>query len=1536
MSTREEHKGAPDFRDAGIAIVGMACIFPEAPSVDALWRNVVLGVDAVGEPPEAWEAARYLDSDRIETSAGGWLRDLFRFEPHRFGIMPNSIDGGEPDQFLALSVAREALRDAGYLPGDADHRDTGIVLGHSTYLHRGQGTLIQNHIVVDQTIDLLRAACPTVGDEAMAEVRALLASTLPTCNTDIAPGLVPNVMTGRIANRLDLQGPNYLVDAACSSSLLAVAAAMDELRAGRSSMMLAGGVNASLPPEVSIIFTQLGALSGRGKVRPFEVGSDGTLLGEGLGVVALKRLADALRDGDRVYAVLRGVGQASDGRGKGLLAPSEEGETLAIERAYTHAAIDPASVGLIEAHGTGIPLGDKTEVAALLNVFGGDAHTTPSLPVGSIKSMISHCIPAAGIAGLIKTALALHHKVLPPTLCDEVNSELGIREPLYVNTEATPWIHPSGSLRRAGINSFGFGGINTHAIVEQAPACAHKPPLSTPWEYELCVFSASDKAVLIERIESFAEQLAAHPEWTVPEIAAALTARDEGESHRLALVVTDRASLHSSVERALGRLRTSDAPRWSTRAGSSYSCAPLGGKLAFVFPGEGSQYLGMLADLALAFDDVRGWLDFWCGLYPEERGHRRTDLAFPPASATTPERREQLQARLHEMDVGSEAVFVGGQAMHSVLLRLGVTPDVMLGHSSGESSALAAAGAIPWEHRAELAEHVRQLNTVYRQVLADGKISTGALVAVGALPASTVTEQIEEVDPEIVVAMHNCDHQLVLFGSPSSIATLVQRLTDIGGICVPLPFDRGYHTPSFQGASAAFREYYDRIELRRPNVPLYSCASAELFPEDTTAIRDLAAGQWSTTVRFAETIKQMLDDGVTAFVEVGPSGNLTSFVHSILGDSEHLAVATNLRRRSGLRQLLTVLGQLYTDARPVRLAQLFAPRAISTIESTGDLSSDASPRTKGIVLDNTMPKIRLKPADLGRLQELLRGEPPKSAPSPSIPTSFLDAVVEHDAEHFIARCRLHAAHDAFLRDHVLSGEVSAHDPELRGLSCVPLMVSLEIMAEACAVLAGSPAVQVIENVRATGWIALDHEEVTLEVRSTVIDIERGRYGAQLMGSSGVVVSAEFGFALPEVQCTALPALTEHRESVWNDAELYTCGMFHGPLFQSIAHLEGWDDSGIDAALSPVSVRGFFREGEEHALVLNPVLLDAAGQLAAYWIAQFAGVEFNCFPSTIERIEIYAQCPSDVPGLRLSARQRPHDPLSTDIAAPRAWDFECVDDRGQPLVRITGLQNVYFSVSLSFYEVRRDPLCGWLGHPTRLPGREGVLLWELPLLSEAFCGQSEGIFLRILAHVYLGADERIAWHALGGSVRHLRKWLLGRACIKEVVRYWIYQSTGELLHPSEVVVQHDERGAPSAGGWWCGTLVDAPSISLSHDSTACIAALVDPVSRVGIDREQLGRIRKPELVIEALTPTEKTSLEGLDGLVLQDQLLRIWCAKEAAAKFLGLGLLGLPAAFEVQFADRASDSAYVGYAESSVYVDLISDDTSIIALASEPQ
>ncbi len=339
--------------------------------------------------------------------------------------------------------------------------------------------------MVDQTVQILRTLHPELTDEEVSELRAELKSKLPPFNSDTAPGLIPNIVAGRIANRLDLMGPNYTVDAACASSLVAVDHCIRGLRAGEYDLALAGGVHVATPVPTLMLFCQLGALSRREQIRPFDALADGTVLGGGLGMVVLKRREDAERDGNRIYAVVKSVGVSSDGRGLGVMAPRPEGEQLALRRAYDSAGVSPRTVGLIEAHGTGTPVGDATEVEALKAIFGPAEGSLPWCGLGSVKSMIGHAMPAAGVAGLIKAALALYHRVLPPTLhVERPNPKLELEgSPFYINTETRPWIHGSREApRRAGVNAFGFGGINAHVILEEAPVetgyaiAANQPP----------------------------------------------------------------------------------------------------------------------------------------------------------------------------------------------------------------------------------------------------------------------------------------------------------------------------------------------------------------------------------------------------------------------------------------------------------------------------------------------------------------------------------------------------------------------------------------------------------------------------------------------------------------------------------------------------------------------------------------------------------------------------------------------------------------------------------------------------------------------------------------------------------------------------------------------------------------------------------------------------------------------------------------------------------------------------------------------------
>src|ERR687894_2602993 len=490
-----------------VAIVGMAALFPGAPDLATYWSNILTGVDAITDAPAArWdpsyydpEAATAGRGDRLYCRRGGFVAGA-GFNPVRFGIMPMAVAGGEPDQLIALHVAAEALADAGGEDQLGDRSRAGVIVGRGGYLTPGLARLDQRLRTANQLVTTLRELLPDLDEARLDEVRTAFQSRLGPDRPEAAIDLVPNLVASRVANRLDLAGPAYTIDAACASSLVAIDHAVAELTTGRCDVVLAGGVHHCHDITLWSVFSRLGALSPSQRIRPFHRGADGLLIGEGTGIVVLKRLADA--GNDRVYAVIRGTGVASDGRASSLMSPRADGQVRAIERAWQAAGLDPTesgALGLLEAHGTATPAGDETELASLTQVFGPSNGAGRDIGIGSVKSMIGHAMPAAGVAGLIKAALAVHHGVLPPTLhCEDPHPALAGTRFAPV-TAARDW---DDRLRRAGVNAFGFGGINAHVLLEQEPVTAASvaPPVGAPVE-RLLLLAGADSAELAAQLD---------------------------------------------------------------------------------------------------------------------------------------------------------------------------------------------------------------------------------------------------------------------------------------------------------------------------------------------------------------------------------------------------------------------------------------------------------------------------------------------------------------------------------------------------------------------------------------------------------------------------------------------------------------------------------------------------------------------------------------------------------------------------------------------------------------------------------------------------------------------------------------------------------------------------------------------------------------------------------------------------------------------------------------------------------------------------
>lgn len=996
-----------------VAIIGMGCIFPQAPDLKTYWKNIVTKKSGITDPPPD----RLIDSvfdpgsdanDRIYCRRGGYIDDNTDFNPVDFGIMPVTVDGAEPEHFMALKVAQAALADAGFgtLPFNKEKFE--VILGRGTFVNRGYITLLQHGLVIDQTLTLLKQLQPDIGADTLAALKSSLKASLPPFSTETAGGLVSSVMTGIIANRMDLQGRTYTVDAACASALIGLENATKDLVDGHSDAALVGAVQVSTPALIHMLFTQLNALSRHEALKPFDSKTDGTMLGEGIGMIVLKRLDDAIRDGHRIYAVVKAVGSSSDGKAKGMLAPRPEGEELAMRRAYRQADMDPASVGLIEAHGTGLRLGDATEIGSLGSIFGNDGSRHNKIALGTVKSMIGHLIPAAGIAGLIKTSLALYHRTLPPTLgVDTPNPDLGIEKtPLYLNTETRPWIHGHAeTLRRAGVNAFGFGGINAHAILEEhSPEDGVEESLNREREYELVAIGAANRPALIEKCQSVLDYLQGAPQVELVDVAYTLWQQHQAgcgagsaTPHvRLGIVATDIADLSGKLATAIKQLQESDRQRIRNRKGVFYTEAPLGkeGSLAFLFPGEGSQYVDMLKDLSLAFPQVRKSFDLLDKAFAgHERGFLPSEFIYPPPLADAAE----AEARMFNMDGAVDAVICADRALFRLVSSLGIKADVMVGHSSGEIMALEAAGAIEIADEAELIHFIREGNKAIEALAKADNIPEGQLLAVGGIGRKDIEDVVSASAGRLVVAMENCPHQFVLCGKPDDIKEFLPLLAERGALCQPLPFSRAYHTRFYEPALGPLKSFFDTLPMGPTKTPLYSCLSAGLFPDDIGVMRELAVMQWARTVLFKDTIEKMYQDGARIFLEVGPRSNLTGFVGDILKDQEVLVVACNSQRQSGLGHFLLTLSQLFAHGVDMSLEPLYASRRPVLLDFSERVPT--ARRAKGLKLALGLPVITLQDSKAREFARQLAPRQARRAPEvPMLPQETLESPVQHAAQ----------------------------------------------------------------------------------------------------------------------------------------------------------------------------------------------------------------------------------------------------------------------------------------------------------------------------------------------------------------------------------------------------------------------------------------------------------------------------------------------------------------------------------------------------------
>ncbi len=902
-----------------IAVVGVSALFPGSLDKSGFWHDILAGKDLISDvPPNHWLIEDYYDPDpsvpdKTYAKRGAFL-DKVVFDPLTWGIPPSLMPQTDTAQMLALIVARQVLDDASKNQFDKlDKNRISVILGAT-----GGQTLMGEMVSRLQRPVWVKALRESgLPESEVVAICDAIAANYADWKEGTFPGLLGNVIAGRIANRLDLGGTNCVTDAACASSLSAISMAVNELRTGQSDVVITGGVDTMNDIFMFMCFSKTPALSKSGDCRPFSDQADGTMLGEGIGMVALKRLEDAERDGDRIYAVMRGIGSSSDGRSKSVYAPVSEGQAKALARAYESAGYGPETVELVEAHGTGTKAGDAAEFGGLKLVFDTEKNAQQQwCALGSVKAQIGHTKAAAGAAGLFKVVMALHHKVLPPTpKIDRPNPNLGLEDSaFYLNTEARPWVRGKDHPRRAGVSSFGFGGSNFHLTCEEYKGPGERAPRLRDVPNELVVFAADDVAALRKQIGEYrglAEEKGALAHLAYTSQHQTLQGR-----YRAAVPAQNESELVAKLDKLAAHLAKSDAALHAPD-GLHFDNVETAPQTAFLFPGQGSQYRHMGGDVAMAFESALSAWDDAADLTLDETLtiHR---AVFPIPVFDDADRKKQ-DAVLMRTDVTQPALAVSSLALLRLMDALGIKADAAAGHSFGEVAALHAAGVFDTETYLAVAVERGRL-------MAEAAKKPGAMLAV-----SCSREQLEgvlaEAGLDVVIANHNAPEQVVLAGDTAAVDAAKTFLKEKGLRCKQLSVGTAFHSPIVADSAEPFKQFLAEKAMAKPAFPVFSNSYAAVYPEGNAAIAQTLGEQIAMPVRFVEQIEAMYAAGTRVFLEVGPGSVLTGLVGRILGDRPHLALPLDRKGRHGLVSLNAALARLFTAGVTMDLSVLWRDQA---------------------------------------------------------------------------------------------------------------------------------------------------------------------------------------------------------------------------------------------------------------------------------------------------------------------------------------------------------------------------------------------------------------------------------------------------------------------------------------------------------------------------------------------------------------------------------------------------------------------------------